>query len=163
MAREALLAKIAVPASNVHRMRGELAPDAGAAAYDAELRAFFDAASPRFDLLYLGLGPDGHTASLFPGTAALAVTDRWCVANEVTEGVASPWRLTLTYPAIGSACRIVFLVEGADKADILAEVLGGQDVRRYPAQGIAPSDGELVWLVDAAAAAKLPPTLTTTK
>ena len=162
MARDALLAKIDVPQANVHRMRGELAPARGASAYDAELRAFFGDAPPRFDLLYLGLGPDGHTASLFPGTAALAVTDRWCAANEVTEGVASPWRLTLTFPAIDAAKRVIFLVEGIDKADILAAVLGGQDGRRYPAQSIAPSDGELVWLVDAAAASKLPSTLTTT-
>ncbi|HEY7993450.1 MAG TPA: 6-phosphogluconolactonase [Candidatus Eremiobacteraceae bacterium] len=158
MARDALLSKIGVGELNVHRMRGELDPLAGAAAYDAELRAFFAAASPVFDLLFLGLGPDGHTASLFPGTDALGVTDVWCAANEVSEPVASPWRLTLTYPAIDAARRIVFLVEGADKSDILAKVLGNEkDVRRYPAQGIAPTDGELVWLVDAAAAAKLPP------
>lgn len=162
MARDALLSKIDVPPPNVHRMRGELDPAAGADAYDGEVRAFFGVTAPRFDLLYLGLGPDGHTASLFPGTAALGVTDRWCVANVVTEGVASPWRLTLTYPAINAANRVVFLVEGADKADILAAVLGGQDVRRYPAQCIAPNEGELVWLVDSAAAAKLPSTLTTT-
>lgn len=158
MARDALLSKIAVPEGHVHRMRGELDPKAGAMAYDAELRAFFGSAGPVFDLLFLGLGPDGHTASLFPGTAALGIIDAWCAANEVSEPVASPWRLTLTYPAINAASRIIFLVEGVDKADILATVLGKEkDVRRYPAQGIAPTDGELVWLVDAAAAAKLPP------
>jgi len=158
MARDALLSKIGASDLNVHRMRGELDPLAGASAYDAELRAFFGPSAPVFDLLFLGLGPDGHTASLFPGTAALGVTDAWCAANEVSEPVASPWRLTLTYPAINAARRVVFLVEGTDKSDILAKVLGNEkDVRRYPAQGIAPSDGELVWLVDSAAAAKLPP------
>ncbi|HET9341524.1 MAG TPA: 6-phosphogluconolactonase [Candidatus Eremiobacteraceae bacterium] len=157
MARNALLSKIAVPKGNVHRMRGELDPLAGASAYDAELRAFFGAGAPVFDLLFLGLGTDGHTASLFPGTAALGVTDVWCAANQVSAPVASPWRLTLTYPAINAARRIIFLVEGADKSDILANVLGNEkDVRRYPAQGIAPTDGELVWLVDSAAAANLP-------
>ena len=162
MVREALLSRIAISESNVHRMRGELAPRAGASAYDAELRSFFANRSPVFDLLLLGLGPDGHTASLFPGTAALDAVDVWCTANEVSEPVASPWRLTLTYPAINAARRIIILVEGAEKADILARVLGGEkDVRRYPAQGIAPTDGELVWLVDAAAAAKLPPSLLT--
>ena len=159
MARDALLSKIALPDGNVHRMRGELDPRAGASAYEAELRAFFGDRAPVFDLLFLGLGPDGHTASLFPGTAALVITDAWCAANEVSEPVASPWRLTLTFPAINSASRVIFLVEGADKADILATVLGKEkDVRRYPAQGIAPTEGELVWLVDSAAAAKLPPT-----
>jgi 6-phosphogluconolactonase len=162
MAHEALLSKIAVPEANTHRMRGELEPSAGAAAYDAELRTFFPERAPVFDLLFLGLGPDGHTASLFPGTDALKVVDRWCASNEVSEPVASPWRLTLTYPAINAARRLIFLVEGADKADILATVLGREkDVRRYPAQGIAPTDGELVWLVDAAAAAKLPSSLLT--
>lgn len=162
MARAALLSKIAVPEGNVHRMRGELEPAAGAAAYDAEIRSFFGAGVPAFDLVFLGLGPDGHTASLFPGTAALDVADRWCTANEVAENVASPWRLTLTYAAINAARRIVFLVEGSDKAGILATVLGKEkDVRRYPAQGIAPTEGELVWLVDAAAAANLPQTLLT--
>ena len=158
MARDALLSKIGVADRNVHRMRGELDPSAGASAYDAELREFFGAGAPVLDLLFLGLGPDGHTASLFPGTAALGVTDVWCAANEVSGPVASPWRLTLTYPAINAARRVIFLVEGADKSDVLAKVLGNEkDVRRYPAQGIAPSDGELVWLVDSAAAAKLPP------
>lgn len=157
MAREALLSKIGAPDVNVHRMRGELDPLAGASAYDAELRAFFRASAPAFDLLFLGLGPDGHTASLFPGTAALGVTDVWCAANEVREPVASPWRLTLTYPAINAARRVIFLVEGADKSDILANVLGNEKgVQRYPAQGIAPTDGELVWLVDSAAAANIP-------
>jgi len=158
MARDALLSKIAMPEGNIHRMPGELEPNAGAAAYIAELRVFFGAGTPRFDLLFLGLGPDGHTASLFPRTTALDVVDSWCVANQVSGPVASPWRLTLTYPAINAARRVVFLVEGADKSDILANVLGNEkDVQRYPAQGIAPSDGELVWLVDSAAAAKLPP------
>jgi len=162
MANEALLSRIAVPAGNIHRMRGELEPSAGATAYDAELRAFFGERAPVFDLLFLGLGPDGHTASLFPGTDALSIIDVWCAANQVSGPVASPWRLTLTYSAINAARRVIFLVEGAEKADILATVLGPKkDVRRYPAQGIAPTEGELVWLVDVAAAAKLQPSLLT--
>jgi len=156
MARAALLSKVVVPEANVHRMRGELPPDDGADAYDDVLRAFFAGGTPAFDLVFLGLGPDGHTASLFPGTPALGAIDRWCVANEVTEPVASPWRLTLTYPVLNAARRVAFLVEGADKAAILRTVVDGKkDVRRYPAQGIAPTDGEVAWLVDAAAASQL--------
>ena len=155
MAREALLARIAVPPPNVHRMPGELPPQDGAAAYDAAVRAFFGG-PPSFDLIYLGLGPDGHTASLFPGTAALRVTDRFCAANKVDGPVASPWRLTLTYAAINTGRRVAFLVEGSEKASVLRAVLHGKkDVARYPAQGIAPVSGDLLWLVDAAAAREL--------
>jgi len=155
MARAALLGRIAVPTSNVHRMNGELDPPAGARDYSDQMRVFFTA-WPIFDLVYLGLGPDGHTASLFPGTAALRVTDETCVANRVDGHVPSPWRLTLTFPAINAARRVAFLVEGAQKADILKQVVEGtQDVERYPAQGIAPGSGDLTWLVDAAAASRL--------
>ncbi len=152
MADHALLANVTLPAGNVHRMRGELAPEAGADDYESQLAAFF-AGPPHFDLLYLGLGPDGHTASLFPGTPALHATSRSCVANRVDGPVASPWRLTLTYGAINASRRVVFLVEGSEKAEILATVLRGKkDVERYPAQGIAPVGGDLLWLADAAAA-----------
>lgn len=155
MARGALLGPAAVPSSNVHRMKGELDPQQGARDYQDQLSVFFST-PPVFDLVYLGLGPDGHTASLFPGTAALGVTDKTCVANRVDGPVASPWRLTLTYPAINAARRVVFLVEGSEKADILKRVVEGpRDVERYPAQGIAPASGDVTWLVDAAAAARL--------
>jgi 6-phosphogluconolactonase len=154
MAREALLRRVPIPGENVHRMKGELSPQDGARDYVAQLCAFF-AGQPIFDMVYLGLGPDGHTASLFPGTSALDVTDEPCVENRVDGPVPSPWRLTLTYPAINAARRVVFLVEGADKAAILQLVLEGQrDARRYPAQGVAPA-GALLWLVDSAAAARL--------
>lgn len=157
MAREALLEKVNPPMANVHRMRGELAPDEGASEYSRELLAFFGGL-PVFDLVFLGLGPDGHTASLFPGTPGLHVTDKPCVANHVgAENVPAPWRLTLTYPAINAARHVMFLVDGADKSAILCRVaVGPQDVERYPAQGIAPTHGDLTWLVDAAAAAQLP-------
>ncbi len=155
MARAALLDRAGVPASNVHRMKGELDPQEGARDYAEQLRAFFST-TPIFDLVDLVLGPDGHTASLFPGTTALHVTDKTCVANRVDGPVASPWRLTLTYATINASRRVVFLVEGSPKADILKQVVEGpRDVERYPAQGIAPSSGDLVWLVDAAAAALL--------
>jgi len=155
MARAALLDRAGVPPPNVHRMKGELEPRAGARDYSEALRVFFTA-WPIFDLVYLGLGPDGHTASLFPGTTALDVTDETCVANRVGGQVPSPWRLTLTYPTINAARRVRFLVEGAKKADILKQVVeGAQDVERYPAQGIAPGSGDLRWLIDAAAAARL--------
>jgi 6-phosphogluconolactonase len=155
MARAALLDKAGVPPSSVHRMKGELDPQEGARDYAEQLRVFFSA-PPIFDLVYLGLGPDGHTASLFPGTTALHVADKPCVANRVDGPVASPWRLTLTYPAINAARHVRFLVEGSEKADILKHVVEGpRDVERYPAQGVAPANGDLVWLVDAAAAALL--------
>jgi 6-phosphogluconolactonase len=155
MANAALLSKVPIPQFQIHRMHGELEPDASAAAYDEELRKFF-AGPTAFDLTFLGLGPDGHTASLFPHTSALSVRDKLCVPNKVGEAnVVSPWRLTLTYPALNASHAVMFLVEGAAKADILAEVLEGpSDPQRLPAQGIAPA-GTLTWFVDAACAAKL--------
>lgn len=155
MARDALFAHVNPPAANVHRMKGELEPHEGARDYALGLKSFF-AGPPIFDLVYLGLGPDGHTASLFPGTTALRVADEPCVANRVDGPVPSPWRLTLTYSAINAALDVIFLVEGTEKAGILQQVLEGpRDVERYPAQGIAPQAGELRWLVDSAAAALL--------
>lgn len=155
MAQAALLMHVPLPARNIHRMQGELDPQQAATAYDQLLREFFGS-SPAFDLVYLGLGPDGHTASLFPDSAALDVQDRNCVANRVSEKVVSPWRLTLTYPAINAAKAVMFLVQGAEKADIVARVLHGpRDVRALPAQGVAPQAGTLTWLLDSAAAKKL--------
>lgn len=156
MARGALLSRVAIPSENVHRMPGEVEPEAGAREYDETLRAFFGTFPPRFDLIYLGLGPDGHTASLFPNTEALDVTDAACAANRVVGNPVAPWRLTFTYPAINAARAVVFLVEGDAKASIVAEVLRGPcDLRRLPSQGVNPSNGTLTWLLDAAAAARL--------
>jgi 6-phosphogluconolactonase len=155
MAHAALLSKVSLPQGNVHRMRGELEPHEAAVHYNEELKRFFGGPTA-FDLTFLGLGPDGHTASLFPHTSALGVRDLLCVANKVGEAnVVSPWRLTLTYPALNASCAVIFLVEGASKADILAEVLEGPpDPQRLPAQGVAPV-GTLAWLLDTACAAKL--------
>lgn len=159
MAKQALLGPIRAADANVHRMRGELAPHAGAADYNEQLKAFFGASDIRFDLIYLGLGSDGHTASLFPGSAALHVTDVPCVANHVPQDATLPWRLTLTYPPLNAGRAVVFLVEGTAKADVLAKVLDGpRDVERFPAQGVQPADGTLTWLVDRTAASKLKPT-----
>ncbi len=155
MAKRTLLDPIGAVDGNVHRMRGELEPHAGAADYCRQLDAFFAGDEIRFDLIYLGLGPDGHTASLFPGTAALEACDVPCVANHVPQNVATPWRLTLTYPALNAGRAIVFLVEGAHKADIVARVLEGPREPGLPAQGIALADGTLTWMVDRAAASKL--------
>lgn len=156
MVAAALLSHIAIPAANVVRMRGELEPAAGAADYRERLQAEFGDPMPSFDLLFLGLGPDGHTASLFPRTPALDERVLSCVATRVDAPVASPWRLTLTLPAINESRAIAFLVEGVEKAGILAHVLRGErDVRALPAQGVAPRSGSLTWYVDAAAASKL--------
>ncbi len=154
MARAALLDHIPVPPANVHRMRGELNPAEAAAAYQAELESYFGTARPRFDLVWLGLGEDGHTASLFPGTAALRETQRYVVANWVEK--LNAWRLTLTPPAINQAAQVTFLVSGSRKAQILKEVLQGPyqpEVR--PAQLVQPATGRLVWLVDRDAASQL--------
>lgn len=154
MVREALLDLVPVPAVNVHRIRAE-DPDAAmaAAAYEEELRGFFHP-GPRFDLVLLGLGPDAHTASLFPGSPVVHETQRW---------VAAPWveaqhtfRITLTPPVLNAAARVVFLVSGAEKAAAVHAVLAGEpDVDRYPAQVVKPVTGTLLWLVDREAAGQL--------
>jgi 6-phosphogluconolactonase len=152
MVTESLLSQVPIPAVNVHRMRGEGDPALSARLYEEELRVFFAAAAwPRFDLILLGMGDDGHTASLFPGTAALREKKAWVVANWVEQ--LKTLRLTLTAPAICHAAQIVFLVTGEAKARRLQEVLSSRrDPERLPAQLIQPVDGSLEWLVDKAAA-----------
>jgi len=156
--RALLLSKVSIPAANVFRMEGELDPEVAASRYESTLRNVMKlegAESPAFDLLTLGMGPDGHTASLFPHTAAIDEMGRLVVANHVEKKEA--WRITLTWPVINQAAEVVFEVEGPSKTDILAEVLTGpRDPERLPAQLIRPSNGKLLFLLDEAAAAKLP-------
>ncbi len=154
MAREALLSKVPIPESNVHRTEAEL-PDASEAAarYDGEIRRFFELPPgqfPSFDLMYLGLGPEGHTASLFPETTALEVQDRLVVATWVAKLDAD--RITMTYPVFREACAVAFLVEGAKKTEILAAVRNPVTAADYPAGRIHPREGELLWFADRAAA-----------
>src|SRR5215204_7074145 len=157
MASEVLLDH--VPVGNVYRMRGELPPEKAAEAYEEELRTFFRTEDvPRFDLILLGLGADGHTASLFPETSALDVTDRWVVVNPVLKLGTS--RLTLTIPVINAARAVTFLVAGEGKAGAMREVLEDDaDPRAYPAKFIRPESGDLTWLVDRAATGSLTPPL----
>ncbi len=159
LAYETLLHHVPVPTEQIHRISGELPPAEAARSYEQTLRAFFpeDASAnpqPRFDLLLLGLGDDGHTASLFPGTLALTETTRWVVENYVPR--LDAWRITLTAPAINAAAHVIFLVSGAAKAEALQAVLRGPfRPSAYPAQLIQPRAGQLLWLVDQAAAALL--------
>jgi 6-phosphogluconolactonase len=154
MAREALLNHVPIPAAQVHPMDCRPSPEEGARSYEALLRNFFGQAEPRFDLVLLGLGPDGHTASLFRGAPALAETVRWVAPVYVAEQ--DLYRLTLTAPLLNQGRAVVFLVAGAAKAAVVREVLGGpREPRRLPAQLIQPVAGELYWLLDEAAAAAL--------
>jgi len=158
--RELLLTKVPIPETNVFRMEGELDPEEAASRYESTLRNVMKlegAESPAFDLVVLGMGPDGHTASLFPHTAALEEMNRLAVANHVQNKDA--WRVTLTWPVINHAASVFFLIAGADKAQILHEVLlGPRDPERLPSQLIAPSGGILTLLLDKAAASLLPAT-----
>jgi 6-phosphogluconolactonase len=155
MACEALLDHVPLPSANVHRMHGEEDPTLAALAYEHDLqRVFRTAAAPVFDLICLGMGDDGHTASLFPGTAALREHERWVVAHYVEAMLA--WRLTFTAALINAARHVVFLVEGAGKSETLWRVLAGPyQPNELPAQLIQPLNGQTHWLVDAAAAAKI--------
>jgi 6-phosphogluconolactonase len=158
MADEAMLSKVPVPPGNVFRFAAEN-PDAAAVAdaYETTLRKFFKlepGQTPRFDLILLGLGPDGHTASLFPGTPALQEKSRLVVANWVEKLKTS--RLTLTLPVLNAARCVVFLVSGTDKAPALRAVLEGDAPgEQYPAKLVKPSSGDLIWMVDRAAASEL--------
>lgn len=160
MTREAMLDHVPLPPERIHRMEGELEPEVAAARYEYELRNSFrleGAETPRFDLVALGMGPDGHTASLFPHTAAIHELGRLAVANHVQNKDA--WRITLTWPVINQAASVFFLIDGADKAAALQEVfLGPRNPERLPSQLIWPSGGILTLVLDKAAAALLPPT-----
>jgi len=160
MTRESLLAHVPLPAGQVHRMEGELEPEVAAARYESELRNSFrleGAESPRFDLMALGMGDDGHTASLFPHTAAIHEMSRLVTANHVPQK--DTWRITLTWPVINHARSVFFLIAGGDKAERVHEVfIGPRDPERLPSQLIWPSSGILTLFLDKAAAALLPPT-----
>lgn len=156
MADEALLSRVALPARNVHRMTGEGDTAANARLYEDELQNFFSGqAWPRFDLVLLGMGDDGHTASLFPETTTLNEQRAWVVHLWVEKLKA--YRITLTFPAINHAAHVLFLVTGDGKAARVAEVIGMDEAApRLPSQLIRPVDGTLEWYLDRAAASQLP-------
>ena len=160
MTREALLDLVPLPPTQVHRMEGELDPEAAAARYESLLRNTFrleGAEIPRFDLVTLGMGPDGHTASLFPNTDAVHEMGRLVTQNYVPQK--EVWRITLTWPVINQAASVFFLIGGADKAEVLKEVvLGQRDPERLPSQLIWPASGILTLVLDKAAATFLPAT-----
>lgn len=155
MANEALLAHVPIPPENVHRIDGVGDAKSNASAYESEMRGLFgDVEWLRLDHVLLGMGDDGHTASLFPGTAVLDENRLWVAPNWVEK--LGAWRVTLTAPAINAARRVTFLINGAGKAERLREVLKGErDPSRLPSQLIRPSDGTLEWFVERAAAARL--------
>jgi 6-phosphogluconolactonase len=156
MADETLLSRVPIPPAQVHRMRGELPPDEAAAEYERQLKAFFEDDPPCLDVILLGMGDNGHTASLFPGLSAVHEQRRWVVAEYVAE--VGMWRITLTPVVLNFGREVVFLVAGDGKASMLQQVLEGPyapDER--PSQIVRPSPGEVIWLVDGAAAAKLSP------
>jgi 6-phosphogluconolactonase len=134
----------------VHRVQGELPPEEAAARYEEELREGFGNGIPRFDLIILGLGPDGHTASLFPGSTALNDRTRWVAANYVEKF--KGWRITFSYQVLNGAAQDLFLVVGAEKADAVGQVLKGADL---PAAKVKPT-GRLVWYLDSLAASFIP-------
>jgi 6-phosphogluconolactonase len=153
MNRETLLDPLRIRSAQVHRMHGEGDPSAAAADYDVVLRREVGQV-PRFDLILLGMGPEGHTASLFPGTTAAIAHDKLCIAHYVPK--LDTWRMTLTPHAINAARNVAITAGGEEKSDALREVLEGpKQTDLYPAQLIHPTNGELRWFVDAAAASKL--------
>jgi 6-phosphogluconolactonase len=172
MVNETLLSKIQIPGENVFRVLAENS-DASLAAsdYESKIRKFFQlkgGAFPRFDLILLGMGPDGHTASLFPDSPGLNDKQHIVIANWVAKF--EQHRITFTFPVLNRAAEILFLVSGADKATVLAQVLRGESSTlpspsppsnvpqssALPSQVVQPSDGKLLWMIDEAAAAKLP-------
>lgn len=156
MVRESLLGDVPIPADHVHPIAGEMShPGRAAHFYEAEMRGLFpDARWPRLDLALLGVGADGHTASLFPGTSALEERERWVVANYVAW--LENWRITMTFPALNHARLILFLVTGKTKATVVAEAFGGgAHPEPYPCERVVPVDGEREILLDQDAASAL--------
>ena len=157
MAQEALLSHVPIPSQQIFRIQGERLPEEAASQYESIIREQFGVVSgefPRFDLILLGMGTDGHTASLFPGTTAVGESKKCVVAVWVEK--LKTHRVTLTPPVLNAAKNVMFLVSGRDKASVLQVVLEGQnDPRRYPAQAVQPNEGNVLWLIDGEAAHNL--------
>lgn len=157
MARETLLDHVPIPMNHMHRIPSQLPPEEAAWAYEQTLREFFGSRGleqPQFDLVLLGMGAEGHTASLFPHSPALWETERWVVPTYI-EPMKS-WRITLTPPALNAAAKAIFLVVGEEKAEALKAVLGDdKQPEMLPAQIIDPPQGKVLWIVDQAAASLL--------
>ncbi len=155
MAKEALLDRVPIPPDQVYRIRGEDNPERAAAEYEATLRSLHD-----LDLVLLGLGEDGHTASLFPGQPAVHETERWVVAvpGSPHRPPDSLWRVTLTPGILNRARNVTFVISGASKAARLQQVLEGPFTPDLlPAQAIRPLNGRLTWMIDQAVASRLRP------
>ncbi len=152
MARETMLNFVPLSVNNVHRVSTYLEPEAAAAQYQQELRHVFGTKTlPRFDTIILGMGADGHTASLFPGTSALEEQERWVVTNYVE--ALNSWRITMTLPVLNAAANIVFFVLGADKAEALAHIIQRTELGQLlPAGRVMPEKGKVTWIVDENAA-----------
>lgn len=155
-ANRSLLVPRNIPRENIHRVWGELDPVQAASSYQEEILRFFQGTAPRFDLILLGLGADGHTASLFPGTKVVSHLEdhQWVAANQVPP--LNRWRITFTSPLINAAAQVVFLASGRSKSSALQAVLQGPyQPNLFPAQLIKPRPGKLIWLVDSQAASSL--------
>ncbi|HET7233471.1 MAG TPA: 6-phosphogluconolactonase [Longimicrobium sp.] len=154
MAWDAFIRRVAIPAANVHRIEGELPAREGAARYAAELERVFGPGTPRFDLVHLGVGLDAHTCSLFPFDPLLREREAM-VAPALLRSLGEP-RVTFTFPLVNAAARLEMFVVGGDKAPVVWQVLRGPlDPFRLPAQNLHPADGQLVWIMDKAAASLL--------
>lgn len=156
MARESLLSKVPIPPQNILRVPTELPAETAAAEYERELRKLFRLSNnelPRFDLIMLGIGEDGHTASLFPGSKALQEQSRLVAANWVDKF--HSYRITFTYPVLNHAEEVLFLVSGQDKSQILRSIFDPAMKNNYPAQAVRPEAGRLLWIVDQDAASLL--------
>jgi 6-phosphogluconolactonase len=149
MAHKAMLSRVPVPESNIHRIHSEN-PDANAAAneYEQTLLQLTKQTLPQLDLILLGLGPDGHTASIFPGSEVLHETKRLVAAPWVEKF--NTYRITMTLPLLNNGASVLFLVSGAEKAEMVKKVIEGP--KQYPAQAVQPTHGQLVWMLDRLAA-----------
>lgn len=152
MISETLLSRVPFPPENIHRVKTDLPPDDAAMNYELELKEFFGG-PPAFHLALLGMGADGHTASLFPGSDALRESERWVVATRAE----TPRRITLTFPALNACAEVLFLVTGAQKAPAVAAALQGPPDPDLPAQMVKPASGRVTWLLDRGAASLLKP------
>lgn len=157
MAAETLLSHVPIPSENVHRIQSQLPPQQAAADYETVLRGYFSGRGlvlPRFDLVLLGLGAEGHTASLFPNSPVLHEGERWVAAVHVDP--VRKWRITLTPVALNAATKVIFLAGGEEKAQAIKQVLGEpKDPDLLPAQIVDPPQGQVMWIIDKPAAALL--------